>query len=376
MTFLKPKLFFIIFLALILSSYFPLESSPRTSPGSRTKAGPRKYKQIIGNFPGGTSCIIATNELILVAQKDLKQVLVLNPEDGQSLGVLKGHSAPVKVISVSPGNDFAATTDEKGLEIYIWDFKKFELLKSLKRPNQVTALAFGPQGKMLAVGDKDGAVFLLELSTGKEVKSFSITKKEISGILKKPPGKILDLEICPTGRYVAALEKNGSVLVWDLSEKKSANIHIVPPHKLWSIQFSANGRYLLATGGKYSLKLQLSKKKVNATVSNLGGIIFIRDMNDGKTYSVSTKKMIIEDAFFSTDGRKIIFQASTPPVRNGMTKLLYVYPIESILKEEWTGELSKLKLGRGPINQTSIYCPQKSIYCVVFKNKLYSWLIK
>lgn len=337
----------------------------------------RKKKKIKApELPEGVSCINTSDELIFIAANESNDIMIFDADSSHSVGVFKGHSNPVEAIAISTGKKWAASVDEKGLEVLIWDYENLELIKSFPCSILTTSVAFNPGSEELALGDTSGAISVINVSDGNLIKRLSISKESISEILTEPPDKIKQLMYSPYGRYLAAYETGGSIIIWDLNEEESANIHIVPPYQLWQFQFSNDGKYLMAAGGKYSISMTMSGGSFQATVKNVGGVIFLKDLQDDKTYSASTDQMIIDNAYFLGNGEDIIIQASVPPNDGGLKKRLYTCPIESIIKEDLSDMKFAKEFGNGPIRQSSAYCEQESIYVIIIKKKLITWPIQ
>jgi WD40 repeat protein len=73
------------------------------------------------------------------------------------------------------------------------------------REQQVTALAFSPNGRRLATGSLDGDLKLWETQTGRQLDS-------LSGNL----GQVLDLAFSPDGARLATSSSDGTVRLWDV----------------------------------------------------------------------------------------------------------------------------------------------------------------
>jgi WD40 repeat protein len=84
---------------------------------------------------------------------------------------------------------------------------------SLTLPVTVTALAFNPEGTLLAVGDQDGAVHLIKTGDG-----------TIAGILEAgdaidPAAKLMSFS--PDGTLLGALRSDGVIVVWNVDSRQS-----------------------------------------------------------------------------------------------------------------------------------------------------------
>jgi WD40 repeat protein/transcriptional regulator with XRE-family HTH domain len=109
-------------------------------------------------------------------------------------------------------------------------------------PQGVSAVAFKPDGTLLATGDGDSAVRLWNPVTGRPVGAELHTH---SG-----PNGVLGVAFSPDGTLLASSGGDGTVLVWNLATDRQVGValHASPPIGVSAVAFSPDGT-LLATGG-------------------------------------------------------------------------------------------------------------------------------
>src|SRR5262249_9208577 len=69
----------------------------------------------------------------------------------------------------------------------------------------IDSVAFGPDGKVLATGDRNGTVRLWTVATGKQ-----------TGSLPADAGQVTALAFSPDGKVLATAGLDGTALLWDL----------------------------------------------------------------------------------------------------------------------------------------------------------------
>jgi WD40 repeat protein len=107
---------------------------------------------------------------------------------------------------------------------------------------EATTLALSPDGALLAVGDRSGAVTLIDTATGKQ-----------RARLESPPhdaeGQVWSLVFSPRGSELAVGTQQGHIDVWSLADTR-APLFRLPGHRgfVASLAYDAKGRFLASAG--------------------------------------------------------------------------------------------------------------------------------
>ncbi|HEV3143205.1 MAG TPA: WD40 repeat domain-containing protein [Gemmataceae bacterium] len=179
------------------------------------------------------------------------KVRIFEMDTGKIQFVLPGHTNTVGAVAFSPdgrvlasggGNSFGTNEANK---LHLWDAtngKEIRALPGLKKDGAIQALAFSPDGKLIAVGGYNKEIVLWEAGNGKEIQAW------------QAKDKVLALKFSPDGQTLAAGGEGGSVGLWDVAALTPQPALKEDPlgdaNRILSIAFSSDGKTFLA-GGSY-----------------------------------------------------------------------------------------------------------------------------
>jgi RNA polymerase sigma factor (sigma-70 family) len=128
--------------------------------------------------------------------------------------------------------------------IRLWDVATGKRRRELTGHEALlSAVAYSPQGKVIASGDQDGMIRLWEPDTGKELRHWK-------GHGKLPAPSDLPVVVClafsPCGQTLASCGLDGTIRFWDVANGKQTR-RIVPRYFVSHLAFSSDGD-TLATG--------------------------------------------------------------------------------------------------------------------------------
>jgi WD40 repeat protein len=236
-------------------------------------------------------------------------------------------------------------------------------------------VAFLPGDSALAIGNENGAVSIVSLPDGEVVRRLKIPGSAVEGILEEPPGRVESIAISPAASHLAVVEEDGALLVWDLAAEDEGAIHISPPHKIFSASFSPDGRYLLASGGNFDISVQIGGGDARVNVRNIGGVLLVKDLKTDEVHQAGSGAMVFESAFWDRDSRGIRVLGNSLPFREGMTKRLVTFSVESIVGAGEATVLTDTNLGRGPMFTSKGFDPAQGLFLLELGESLYGWTV-
>jgi len=179
-----------------------------------------------------------------------------------------------------PRGEVAVLCHSFGTYVHRVDLAKGEYVaKNPGHHMRCLATAFSPDGRWLATGGKDRAVYVWEVATGKQVQGF-----------RNLPGEVFGLAFDPVHRQLVAGLSNGDLYVWKLDKWNLSKS--IPAHSgaINGIAFTSSGRFLVTGGadGRVHLWNTANWTKVDSLVGgHPDGVRSIVALDDGQRFATT-----------------------------------------------------------------------------------------
>jgi Tol biopolymer transport system component/tRNA A-37 threonylcarbamoyl transferase component Bud32 len=179
---------------------------------------------------------------LLATGSDNKVVRIWDPDTGEQLRELTGHSAWTTRVTVafSPDGRLLASSGSDNM-VRIWDTQTGVQRRQLKTGQQLARpLAFSPDGETLAANGGVGEVSLWNPRTGQLQRTLAGHQSETKSVAFSPDGSLL----------ATSCGKNNEVRVW----RGGVRLHVLTGHRGWlasvQVAFGPDGRTLATVGDK------------------------------------------------------------------------------------------------------------------------------
>ncbi len=170
------------------------------------RGGRRLWRQPVPSHGGCRGVALAPDGQVVAALTGAS-VPLLDGSTGGEVARLE-HGQPPHLAAFSPDGRLLATATGSRRRVWLWDVAGRRLLTQSRAFRQVlTALAFHPEGRLLAAGAVDGLIRLWDTASFREVAA-----------LNWKVGPVRALAFASDGMTAAAAGQKGAVVVWDVDE--------------------------------------------------------------------------------------------------------------------------------------------------------------
>jgi WD40 repeat protein len=151
-------------------------------------------------------------------------------------------------VALNSDSKYALSTSmykDTGNIMILWDLTHGNVVKIfVGHDNQVTSVAFSPNGKYALSGSVDNTLKLWDISSGKEIRTF-----------KGHDDAVQSVAFSPDGKYALSGSDDNTLKLWDISSGKEIRSFIGHKRSVVSVAFSSDGNYALSGSWDKTLKL-------------------------------------------------------------------------------------------------------------------------
>jgi WD40 repeat protein len=243
---------------------------------------------------GGGSNYVSTPDGVYIVHG--RRCLRLDPATGKTLAEFSlpprpGSPLPPEWGYINVVGDYLIggadplTVDPKDVErprqLHLWDVASRKLKSTLEGHfDEVNAVAFAPDGKLVATGGDDKLVILWDAE-----------KTKPAAVLKGHTEEVDCLVFSPDGRVLASGGKDKIIILWDVSGRKQIATLIGHTENVHALAFSPDGKVLLsgADGGVIKLWDVAEHQERLRLDGHTGGVTAAAFDREGRTVATSSR---------------------------------------------------------------------------------------
>lgn len=146
---------------------------------------------------------------------------------------------PIYAVAYSPNGKLLATGGRSAV-VDIWDAESGKSLKKLLgHGSDIWAVAFSSDNRTVASGGLDAAVYIWDAVDGKELASFE----------KEHTNLVTSVAFSPDGKLLATGSTDRSLKVWDVQKRSVVKTLTGNPRGVNAVAFSPNGKQVASASG-------------------------------------------------------------------------------------------------------------------------------
>ncbi|MBY0228327.1 MAG: hypothetical protein K2W96_03495 [Gemmataceae bacterium] len=234
-------------------------------------------------------------------------ILLIDAATGKRQRLLKGHKERVWGVAFSPdGKRLASVSgsfqqeNEPG-EAKVWDLDSGKSRPIGELTASAQAVAWSPDGKWIALGQRDGQAFLVDPTTGKE-----------KHVLKAGNGGARSAAFSSDGSVLVTGDSGGDIKLWDAATGKEKQAIKGPPSGVNGVAFSPDGGTLAACTrptGRAAGEVWIFKKK-GAEFAFAGKLKGNKQSILSLAFSPDGKEIATGGGFYRQAGEIVVWDAA------------------------------------------------------------------
>ncbi|CAE7093888.1 unnamed protein product [Rhizoctonia solani] len=182
-------------------------------------------------------------------------------EDDKSLFSLAGHDDEVTSVAFSPDGQSFASGSEDGV-LMMWDTRTGERLFDplTEHSGRIRSIAFSPGGSQVASGSWDTTIRLWDSSTGVPVGS----------PFRGHTHQVLSVAFSPRGNQLVSGSRDMTVRVWDVANHESIAVFAGHMDRVLSVAFSPDGTQIVSGSADSTIRVWNSPPPSSSSPEDVG----------------------------------------------------------------------------------------------------------
>jgi len=231
-----------------------IQSAEEFQKQSETELRTAKHASADSEKPIRTVAFCPDNLLVATAGDD-QEIHTWNADNGTAIETFRGHKGPVFAVAFAGNGAFVSGAADRSA--VVWDLNAGWILErtigtgdaSSPISDRVNAVRFSPDGKRLATGGgeptRGGDIRIWQVANGKLMQSFTNVHSDA----------VFGLDFSADGKYLASSAADKFVKVLDLATGKVVKTFEGHTHHVLSVSWKRDGRTLASAGADNVIKV-------------------------------------------------------------------------------------------------------------------------